>query len=233
MLRLSLLALLLSCAGKYMPLAQTTAIVTEKLTSPGFDTLQLKAYLADPEYQYQRRAPESSWFSRLWRDVVDYIERLFSEGAGMSERILAILLIGGAMIVLAYFFLRSRFGNIFSRGERRIGASTRILNEDVPSRSLAEKIHRALNSGDYRTAYRWTYLDLLRTLGHAGLIRLHGDKTNRDYKHEMSASLLQPDFLLLADAFDYTWYGDYPIDRKTFDQYTTVIGTLIRQISVK
>ncbi len=212
--------------------AQGTAILSaDKNVVQEFDTAQLRTYLSDPAYQYQKRAPQESWLGRLWQSVLDYFERLFSENAGFGERMLAILLIGGAIVILSFFLLRSRFQNIFSRGDKRNRKAMRILNEDVLVSQLSQRIQAALDSGDFRTAYRWTYIDLLHSLGQSGVIRLHGNKTNTDYKLEIKASLIKEDFTVLADAFDFTWYGEYPIDRSTFDEYTSRVANVLKQTS--
>lgn len=206
-------------------------LIASEKTSPQFDTTQLQEYLEDPAYQYQKRAPKTSWVQRLWQDFLDYLERMFSDGADFGERLFSILLVAGAIVVLAYFFLRSRFQNLFVRGDRRRGRSMRILDEDVPVEQLAQKIRVAIQEGDYRTAYRWTYIDLLHKLGQSGTISLHGNKTNRDYKREFRAAHMQQDFTTLADAFDFTWYGEYPIDQSTFDEYGALVGKILSQSS--
>jgi hypothetical protein len=107
----------------------------------------------------------------------------------------------------------------------------RILNEDVPVTQLSQKIQEALNSGDYRTAFRWTYINLLHRLGQSGVIRLHNNNTNTDYKREINTVSIQQDFGALADAFDFIWYGEYPIDRPTFDQYNALVVNVLKQTS--
>lgn len=211
-------------------LGQNTVVVTAG-TAPAFDTVKLKSYLENPDFQYQRRAPSTSLIQRLWNDFLHYLESLFSEGSGITKRFLVILLIAGAIVVLAYFFMRSRFQFLFAKGDKKMRSSIRILNEDVRISSLKEHISNALHAGDYRTAYRWTYINLLRHLHQSGLLRLHGDKTNRDYIQEMKSTPVHADFLVLAEAFDFTWYGDYPIDRLTFDQYQGVSERILHQIT--
>jgi hypothetical protein len=117
-----------------------------------------------------------------------------------------------------------------ARADRKMKSSMRILNQDVRIASLADQINSALDSGDYRSAYRWTYLNLLRHLDQAGLLRLHGEKTNRDYQREISKTSLRSEFLVLAEAFDFTWYGDYPIDREAFDRYNLVAENILIQL---
>lgn len=206
-------------------------VAASEIASPQFDTLELREYLNDPAYQYQKRAPKTSWIQRIWRDFLNYLEQMFSDGADFGEQLISILLIGGAIVLLSYFFLRSRFQNFFVRGDRRNGRSMRILDEDVPVEQLARKIRAAIQERDYRTAYRWTYIDLLHRLGQNGTISLHGNKTNRDYKREIRDSRIQSDFATLADAFDFTWYGEYPIDPSIFAEYNVLVSNILNQPS--
>lgn len=231
-LRTILLFLALFCCIEAVLFGQTNTTSRNgvQIISMGFDTTRLDAYRADPDYQYQRRAPEPSLLSRLWNNFLDYLESLFAEGSGITERFLVILLIIGAILVLTYFFLRSRFQYVFAKGDRRMHGSGHVLSVDTRSVSLDTRINNALDGEDYRMAYRYTYIQLLKQLHQQGMLRLHGDKTNRDYTREMQASPVQADFLILAEAFDFTWYGDYPIDRDTFEKYRQMTQEILKQV---
>lgn len=231
LIRLYIISLIVFCGIMRLTGQGNDVLVLNETSSPQFDTTQLREYLEDPAYHYQKRAPKTSWIQRIWQDFLRYLERMFSDGADFGERLFSILLVAGAIVLLSYFFLRSRFQNLFVRGDRRNGRSMRILDEDIPIEQLAQKIKVAIQEGDYRTAYRWTYIDLLHRLGQSGTISLHGNKTNRDYKREIRAPQIQSDFATLADAFDFTWYGEYPIDQSTFDAYNTLVVKILGQSS--
>jgi hypothetical protein len=196
----------------------------------GFDITRLNEYKADPDYQYDRRKPETSWLQRIWRRVQDFFDGLFSAGAGLGERILILLLVGIALVVILYFLFKSGFQGLFMRGDRKHDTEVSILNTDVRISTLGSRIHTALAEKDYRSAYRWSYIELLHKLAEAGIIRLHANKTNRDYLHEMNASPLRPEFSSLAHAFDFVWYGEYPLNQERYEEYAALRDSLLKQV---
>jgi hypothetical protein len=206
--------------------------VTVAERSPEFDTIDLNRYKADPDYRYEQKAPETSWLQAIWDRVVDYIKDLLSNNSSYSQRLLSILLIAGAVIIMGYFLAKARFLNIFSRNDRRKKESIRILNAEVEVDQISQRISNALEEKDYRAAYRWVYIDLLHQLGRRKLVRLHGNKTNRDYKEELAQSVFHTEFAFLADAFDFVWYGEHAIDQPTFETYQGHTRNILNAVSI-
>jgi len=211
---------------------QDTTVAMIRGDLPGFDSARLKSYLKNPEYQYVRYAPHS-WLGDLWNAIKHWFRQLFSKSQSAGEQILKVFLILGALILLLYFFMQSRFQKLFSRSDQRYGDTVQILNEEVAVETLNDKIAGALRDHNYREAYRWTYIQLLHQLDQAGAIRLRGNKTNRDYVAEFSIPSLRNDFMSLANAFDYSWYGEYAIEGSSFESYRNLSANIMRQTSSK
>jgi hypothetical protein len=68
-------------------------------------------------------------------------------------------------------------------------------------------------------------------MDNSGIIRIAGHKTNSDYLREVSVQQWRPDFARLADAFDFVWYGEYPISKNMFVSYQEIVKHLIRQMT--
>jgi hypothetical protein len=220
------------CILYAQPVAQNAVSATPVyITVIDFDTSQLNRYRENPDYQYQRKAPKTSWLESLWQRIVGYFKHLFSAGTSLSTRILMVVLIAGAILALTYFFMRAKFHSVFMKRNRRTGYMMRILDEDVPVSTLSSRISAAVAAGDYRMAYRWTYIDLLRYLDTKRVIRIVGNKTNSDYLREVDSQSWSKDFAILADAFDFIWYGEYPVDQQSFQRYQAIASQLIHQTS--
>ncbi len=211
-------------------LSQERAILKDSArTFADFDTARLHAYAADPQYRYERHVAETSWLGALWKQLLARLRDIFSEGGSLTSRVFQILLVCGALFILLYFFYKSPLRNIFARGDSTRQQEIRILDATVPKNSVSAIVDKALSAGEYRVAFRWAYIDLLQKLAANKTLVLHRNKTNRDYKTEFNVAPLRPAFMQLADAFDYVWYGEYPIDRQAYDRYATLIQTVLRQ----
>lgn len=210
--------------------AQTSAAWHEMaITAPEFDTTRLHAYQLNPEFRYMQRAPETSWLGALWQEIKDAFRSLFSEGKGFTSRVILILLLLAATVAFALFLLRVRFRGFLARTDQRRNDGIPILQQEIPEVPLHELAASASARGDYRTAFRWIYLDMLRNLAGQGRITLHKEKTNRDYKREMHAADTHHYFVTLADAFDFIWYGEYPISRNDYERFVALSATVLQE----
>ena len=171
-----------------------------------FDTIRLAQYRADPQYQYQDKTPEESLLHLLWRRIVDTLRGILGESKSIWSHTLIILLIAGALVILIFFMLHTRFQNLFTRKNAQ-RQQTQILDAAVGPGQLTGLIEQAIAAGDLRLALRWTYIELLKRLGDRQILVLHRDKTNADYRREMLLHPAHELFDQVADRFDDVWYG--------------------------
>jgi hypothetical protein len=190
--------------------------------------MALQEYLENPDYQYAEKTPEGSLLNRWWQAFTDMLRQMFSDGRNSWHNVLSLIIISVGLVLLIYYLSKSRFGSVFKGRDER-GALTSILDTDIPATSLDILVAQAVKDGDYRLAYRWAYLDLLRKLHDAGSLRLHREKTNRDYKREMRKHAQANRFAPLADTFDRIWYGGYPMDAETFHNHRSVMPQLFNE----
>lgn len=191
-----------------------------------FDVSVLQEYLNQPAYQYGERVQKTSLIQSIWEQIRAWLREAFTGESAKLINTLILLLAGVTFGALIIYLLRNRYGGFLLRGNRKLNGAIRVFNEDVMASSLQNKIQYALAQGDFREAYRWTYLHMLIALRDKGLLRLRAYKTNRDYKHEMDGSVHSQSFIRLADVFDHTWYGDYPLTAESYRQYAGMADSI-------
>jgi len=88
--------------------------------------------------------------------------------------------------------------------------------EDIEDVDVSQKFSEALANGDYRSAIRWRFLNVLQILSLKKIILWKPDKTNRDYNREITDIELKNKFRQLALYYENVWYGDMTIDQDLF-----------------
>ncbi len=96
--------------------------------------------------------------------------------------------------------------------------------EDLDAASLYEQ---AISAGDYRTAIRMKFIELLQMLSAAQLIRWKIEKTNRDYTRELRGTAHAQSFRQAATIYEEVWYGNTAID---YDQFQSLIPHLTKAL---
>jgi hypothetical protein len=194
----------------------------------GFDTISLQEYADHPAYQYAKNTPEGSLLDTWWKALKDQLRRMFADGRNSWYNILYLVLISTGLILMIYYLTKSRFRSVFKNRDdaQRVG---HILDTELPTTSLDVLIAGAIADGNDRLSFRWAYLDLLRKLHDLGLLKLHREKTNRDYKRDMHRHSGSGVFVSLADTFDQIWYGGYPMDERAFNQHRNAMLQMLSE----
>lgn len=97
--------------------------------------------------------------------------------------------------------------------------------EDIHGLDFGAAINQAIDDQHYRLAVRLLYLQTLKRLADAQLIRYQREKTNRQYVYELAGTPQQHDFDRLTQQFDYVWYGNAPINGDQFRQIQSAFRT--------
>lgn len=165
-------------------------------------------------YDYDRPEKEPKPKERIER------KPLFTLSAAAMKVILFVLL-GGIVLVIAYFILKNAGGFHFGSGRRNIDvkAGARMAGEDtedIDNNDFESLIRRAKAEKDFRKAVRFYYLLVLQKLSDHKLIQWDKDKTDYDYYLELSAEDIREDFSGNAYVFDHIWYGNFEISEKEF-----------------
>ena len=105
-----------------------------------------------------------------------------------------------------------------------------VSAEDIHNISFDEAISEAIASGNYRLAIRLLYLQTLKKLSEKGIITWQINKTNSDYLKEVSQQKWSPLFSSITNNFDYTWYGEMPVDKEHFEEVRQQFTTLNNEL---
>jgi hypothetical protein len=100
--------------------------------------------------------------------------------------------------------------------------SPQVEEEVITSESDFERLIRlAIQSGNYRLAVRYQYLQTLHKLAAKNLIELAADKTNNNYVREITNKNYQNDFAALTLNYEYVWYGEFAIEENIYRRLET------------
>ncbi len=207
--RLQALAQRLEEIGKATPTNASKADATKKLGE----------ILQRPEYARGRK--EVSALSRLWRDLLKWIENLLPKpqplapgSAGLFTTFAQIFVVVLALVVIAYA-LKLFAPRVFQKRRTRKKGKRRpliVLGEklepDQSSVDLLADAESLARRGELRAAIRKAYVALLVELGDRKIISLEQHKTNRDYLGAMrDLEPLYGNVKQLTDSFERHWYG--------------------------
>ncbi|MHA3788714.1 DUF4129 domain-containing protein [Flavobacterium hauense] len=176
----------------------------------------------DEEFVYEKKPQAKTLWDRFWEAVREFLNWLFSSNrkeestAGLVvKRILAVLII----LFLIYMIVRAILNKegmwIFGRSRKKIAAQD-STEEDIHQMDFRKLTAETKQAGNYRLAVRYYFLWLLKRMSDREIIDWHWDKTNSDYLYEIKNPDLKKDFEYLTYVYDYSWYGDFPLDEKAF-----------------
>ncbi|ALM48287.1 hypothetical protein AMR72_04860 [Flavobacterium psychrophilum] len=176
-----------------------------------------------PEFKYETKTAAKSTWDRFWESIGRFFDRLFGTGQRSTNsisysiilRILAFLIIGFVIYMIVRVILNKEGMWIFGRSNKRIKVQD-ALQEDIHQMDFRLLTEQTKKDGDYRLAVRYYYLWLLKKLSNKEIIDWHWDKTNRDYLYEIKNDTLRNDFEYLSYVYDYSWYGEFPLDSTAF-----------------
>ncbi len=100
----------------------------------------------------------------------------------------------------------------------------------ISSRWILQRfIDDSIASGDYRSAVRFLYLDVLKDLSARGAIKWNHQKSNADYYCEIKNPVIKERFKKISYLYDHVWYGEFALDRAGFDKARVNFNNLYNQ----
>jgi len=197
------------------------------LTPVELDENQIQAYKNDNDFNYSRQLDTVNWWE-AFTDWLSYIwksfwQNLFGDiqaGSWLATvlSVLKYVLIAGIVVLVVWLFIKLNPGRAFMKPQ---DSPEVILSEDeeiIRDKDIPGLIERALTKGDYRLAIRYYYLLMLKLLKDYELIDYQYEKTNREYRQEISNPLTAERFQQLTRLYDFTWYGDFSVNQQQFSQ---------------
>lgn len=183
-----------------------------------FDGQSVKNYSKQKEFIYDDVVPESqNLWDKFWIWVWRSINRVLANkiGGGVVKYILVALVIGIIVfIVIKLIGLDFRF---FTGKSKTIEVPYQETLENIHEINFEEQIDKAIQDGNYRLVVRLLYLKTLKQLNDQNLINWLPEKTNQTYVSEIANEGIRRDFATLTNQFEYIWYGEFFIDKTSFE----------------
>lgn len=112
---------------------------------------------------------------------------------------------------------------VFRRAPKNAAVTTPDAQEEmIDHESDFDKLIRsAVQSGNYRLAVRYHYLQTLHLLAGKNQLQLAADKTNYQYVNELINKNYQNDFAGLTLNYEYVWYGEFAIEEPVYGKLKT------------
>lgn len=190
-----------------------------------FNANALSRYQSDPAFNYHNERINSgaTWWDRFWTWLWHLIENLFGKAspadaqhpAPYTKYIVLTILIGILIYVLVNYIGKDLAG-IFNRKSTSVPLSNTEVLENIHEINFDDRIDQAIQQQNYKLAVRLLYLRTLKQLSDAQLIHWKLEKTNSAYLQELNNADQKRVFTALTYQFEYIWYGDFPVNRLTF-----------------
>ncbi|TCJ16563.1 DUF4129 domain-containing protein [Flaviaesturariibacter flavus] len=157
-----------------------------------------------------------------------WLASLFESGA-MRYLFWALIALGCA--ALLYFFLLSLNVNPFARRVPNADdeGTAADAEADFFSRDYDADVARALAAGDYRSAIRARYLQLLREMAGRNIIQYRHERPNGVYVSQLLGTNYFNPFFRITRTFEYAWYGEMAVTRAAYDYMEQDIDHLKKQ----
>lgn len=183
-----------------------------------FDLQKIKDYRVQKDFQYDEQAQvDMSWWDRFWR----WFWHLFNGALGNKysgdfiKYLLIVIVV--ALVVFAVIKLIGLDMKIFATKSRAVDVPYDESMENIHEINFNEEIDKAIANRNYRLAVRLLYLRSLKLLNDRELINWQPEKTNQVYIEELTDPERKQQFSVLTLQFEYIWYGDFAIDKDSFN----------------
>jgi len=213
------------------PPKMATIKYTEKDIQVDSETIQAKHFdknfkkkYTDPEFIYEQKAPEKSWWDRFLLWLAQLFANLFHfEGVKTSISFLAILfrVLAVLVVVIVIYFIAKNLSHqdgkwIFGKNNKKTLFYT-DAEKNIHLLDFEKLIKESIESGEKRAAIRYYYLWLLKVMAEHRYIEWDIEKTNSDYLYELQQPAHKEEFTYLSYLYNYIWYGEFEIDDTRFN----------------
>ena len=141
------------------------------------------------------------------------------------EYIVYALLGIGTLFLLIRFLMQTPISSVFKSESRTID-SIHFTEEALTETNFDKLTKKALKKENYRLATRYLYLKSLQQLSKKEIIKWNFDKTNSEYINEIKNTNTKDLFKRASYIYDYVWYGEFTIDKDSFNQNQELFNQL-------
>ena len=182
-----------------------------------FDAEQITAYQNSDAYYYDRPPPSPGFGEQITRWLMEKLGIPTARGVYsiLDYVIYGLVLIALVMVISQLF--KTDVMQLFYKPPPKSSIPYQALNENIHEMDFEQLLTQSIQQKKYRRATRLYYLKALKSLSDKGHIRWKLHKTNHDYQTELDATPLGKPFSDITYLFDYTWYGNFPVDEQEFE----------------
>ncbi|HEX4851050.1 MAG TPA: DUF4129 domain-containing protein [Puia sp.] len=181
-------------------------------------------YANDPAYW--REEPKEPPSNYNWLEVL--LNWLSKPIVRQFFLILVILVLAFAIYKI---IIENKLYLFYSPSKRTANIDGSNEESEFTSADLDRKIAESLAANDYRSAFRFMYLKLLRTASEKGLIHLQVGDTNSDYLTQLKDHPISAHFRFLTNAYEYVWYGDFSLKPEQFQSLKSRFDTIYHNLN--
>lgn len=131
------------------------------------------------------------------------------------QTLLWIVIIAGFATFLMLYLSGSNMG-LFRKANKIITDDDSVDTDDIFAINYQKEIDKAVGMSNYRLAVRLMFLRMLKKLSDNNLIQFTQDSTNLDYLLQLETTAMYKDFFKLTRNYEYSWYGQFEIDKEKF-----------------
>ena len=133
----------------------------------------------------------------------------------LFQTILWLIIVAGFVTFLILYLYNSN-ASLFRKSSAIADEETDAEASDIFAINYQKEIDKAVGMSNYRLAVRLMFLRLLRNLSDRNIIQYKQDSTNFDYMMQLHPTGMYPDFSRLARNYEYSWYGQFEIDKEKY-----------------
>ena len=180
----------------------------------------------DSDFNYEKKAPEKNLWDRFKDWIASLFRRLFSfsdpqtslKFAAIFLRIVAVIVIVLVIYLIVKAIINKEGQWIFGKNANKRTLHYSDIEKNIHLLDFEKLIKESLEAGEKRTAVRYYYLWLLKTMAQHNYIEWDIEKTNSDYLYDIQNPKDKEEFTYLSYLYNYIWYGEFEIDDAVFNK---------------
>ena len=133
----------------------------------------------------------------------------------LFQTFLWIAIIAGFVTFLVLYLSNGNVG-LFRKSRKIEEEEDSPDTNDIFAINYQREIDKAVGMSNYRLAVRLMFLRLLKNLSDNNIIQYKQDSTNFDYLLQLQPTRMYADFFKLTRNYEYSWYGQFEIDKEKF-----------------
>jgi Domain of unknown function (DUF4129) len=187
---------------------------------------KIKSYSEQKEFDYRElNAKSVSLWDRFWLWFWEQFYRVSQKKSVQRGFEIFIWTFSISLILFAIYRLTGMERRFFFQGNRQGGPlHYNEVSEDIHAIDFDNAIREAIDRKQYRVAIRMMYMKNIKIMSDRNLIEFKPNKTNFDYARELGSTSYAQGFEDITLVFEYAWYGDFPVERETFEKLRNIFA---------